>query len=282
MKNIYISGVKVNNLSKKEFLSEVERLIKAKKPSYVVTPYSEFLIRAQIDKEFKDVINKADISLADGIGILIGAKYLKLKGNKYLDLIKCLLAPIFNRKFLTSGVKEKLSGSEIAYDVSRLAELRGYKIFLLGGFDFGKGCTSDLAKKELMKRYRNLKVCGTYAGSPAPGEEGEIVNIVNKADPDILFVAYGPVKQEKWIYRNLYKLNPMVSFALGGTLDFIAGAKKKVPKSLSDRGLEGLLRPFFSERGDLILIIKRIKRGWVGIIKYIIALVKERDEIKHK
>ncbi|MBN1617875.1 WecB/TagA/CpsF family glycosyltransferase [Candidatus Dojkabacteria bacterium] len=276
MKSITLSGLQVNNISKREFVRTVDRLVKEKKPSYVVTPYSEFFIRAQIDGEFKDVINGADLSLADGIGVLIGAKYMELKGNKYVDLIKCFLAAVFNREYLKSGVQEKLSGSEIVYDVCELAEKEGYKVFILGGFDFGKGCTSDLAKEVLEEKYPKIDICGTYAGSPAPEENEHIVNYVNKRNPDILLVAYGPVKQEKWIAKNLNNLRPMVSFALGGTIDYVAGAKKKMPKYLSDRGLEGVLRPFVSERGNLCLIIRRLQRAWLGIIKFTFVLLREK------
>ncbi|MDQ6985827.1 MAG: WecB/TagA/CpsF family glycosyltransferase [Candidatus Dojkabacteria bacterium] len=268
-------GIKINNLTKDEFISEVDRLIKDKRPSYVVTPYSEFIINAQKDEDFKKVINGSDISIADGFGISLGLKYMSLSGV-YKPMIKCLLGAIFNKKFFKDEIKEKLSGSEIIYDVSKLAEDNKYKVFLLGGFDFGEGNTGELTKNKLEGLYPNINIVGLYSGSADISEEDEIINIVNKADPDILFMAYGPIKQEKWANRNKEKLKPMVTFCLGGTFDYVSGSKRKVPKIISNFGLEGILRPFFSERGNPKMIWKRFKRAWGGIIKFLILLMKSK------
>lgn len=280
METKYIAGMKVNNLDKKELLKYIDKLIRKKKHSYIVTPYSEFLLRSLTDHEFKDLINKADLSLADGMGILIGEKYLSMRGNKYIDLLKCLFAPLVNRRILLKGIKEKLSGSEVIYDICELAEKKQYKIFLLGGFDYGNGPSHQIAKNKLTKIYHKIQIVGTYGGSPAIEEENKIVEMINRTGAQILFVAYGTVPEEKWIYRNYRKLKPMVSIGVGTTIDYVAGERKKVPKHLSDRGLEGLLKPFVSERGDIKQMIKRLRRAWGTIIKYILVLIKERSKIE--
>lgn len=69
----------------------------------------------------------------------------------------------------------------------------------------------------------------------------------------------------------------MVSFCLGGSFDFVSGEKKRVPIRLTKIGLEGVLRPFYSEKGNIKLIIRRINRGWKGILKYIILLLEEKS-----
>ena len=197
-----------------------------------------------------------------------------MKG-KYWPFVKCLFYLMFKRSSFRDVLKEKLSGSEMVYDLAKLAEEKKYRVFLLGGFDFGKGSTGELAARELKKLYPSLNIVGTYAGSPNPEEEKEIVKIINKVKPHLLFVAYGPVKQEKWVRRNIKNLKA-VSFCLGGTFDFVSKEKKKVPKFFSDRGLEGVLRPFISERGNVKLMFRRMKRSWLGIIKFLILLKKEK------
>ncbi len=275
MQALDLCGVKINNLSKNEFLDEIERLVDTKTPSYIVTPYSEFIINAQKDLEFKKILNESDVSTADGIGILIGLRYFSLNGV-YWPLIKCLLAAIFNRSYLHDVVKAKLSGSEFVYDICNLAAEEGFKVFFLGGYDFGGGNSGVIASEKLKKRFPKLQVAGHHSGSADAKVEDEIIKIVNNSQADILLIAYGPVKQEKWANRNKLKLNPMLSVCVGGTFDYIAGSKKQVPKFLRDRGLEGILRPFISERGNIKLIFRRINRGWVGIVKFLGVLVKEK------
>lgn len=270
-----ILGININNITKEEFLNEIDRLIKRKKHSYVVTPYSEFFLFAREDEEFKKAINNADISIADGIGVPLAKKYKKMKGV-YFSIAKCLFSLIFNKKFFSGEIKEKLSGSEAIYYISEFAAKKGFKIFFLGGFDFGNGDTGKLAAKKLKEMYPELKIAGTYMGSSSKEEEESIIKTINKTDTNILYIAYGPRSQEKWIFKNKNKLKPCVSLCLGGSFDFVSGEKKRVPKFFVDKGLEGILRPIFSERGNPRLIYKRINRGWIGIIKYISLLIKEK------
>jgi len=268
-------GIKINNITKDEFLKEIDRLISTKTHAFVVTPYSEFFLTAQKDADFKAVLNQANMSLPDGFGVALGLKYMTMNG-RILPMIWCLFKAITNRSFFKEEVKEKLSGSEIIFDVAELADQNNYTIFLLGGYDFGDGNTGEITKLKLEEKYPGLNIVGTYAGSASEAEESEIIELINKANPDLLFVAYGPVKQEKWMLRNKDKLNSMISFGLGGTFDYVAGAKKKVPKWLTDAGLEGILRPFISERGNPILMFNRFKRAWGGILRFIWLLIRSK------
>lgn len=275
---IYLFGLRINRISKSELLENIENLIITKTPSYVVTPYSEFFLTAQKDLEFKQVLNHASLSIPDGVSITLALKYFKLKGI-YWPLLVCLFSLVFNRNFFKLEKLEKLSGSDIIYDVSKMAALNGRSIYFLGGFDFGNGNTGELTAKKLQQLYPGLKVAGTYSGSPKIQDEDNIISEINKANPDILYIAYGPVSQEKWIFRNYQKLSPCVSFCLGGTFDFVSGEKKRVPKIISKLGLEWLFRPIISERGNPKMIYKRISRGWVGVINYILLLINEKKKI---
>ena len=77
---------------------------------------------------------------------------------------------------------------------------------------------------------------GTYAGSPAPSEEAEIVAQGARGAPDFLFVAYGAPQQDLWIHRNLAKLGVPVCMGVGGTFDFIAGVTPRAPLWMRQRG----------------------------------------------
>lgn len=273
MNTLNLAGIKISDINKVELLQEIESLIVNKKNAYVVTPYSMFVVKAQKDIEFKNILNQADISTADGIGITLGIKYFSLKGV-YLPMLKCLTEMLFNPSYFKGTIKEKLSGSEFIYDVCELAVDQNYKVFMLGGLDFGNGNTGDLAKQKLLLKYPKLEIVGTYAGTPDIKEDQEIVEIINSSNAQILLIAYGPIQQEKWIYRNQFNLKPMVSICLGGTFDYVSGEKKKVSKGLSDKGFEGLLRPLISEKGNIKLMLSRMKKAWLGIIVFIFALIQ--------
>jgi len=94
----------------------------------------------------------------------------------------------------------------------------------------------------LCETYPGLRIVGTHAGSPALEEEDEIVGMIQRAEPDILFVAYGAPQQDKWIARNLARLGVPVAMGVGGAFDFISGRAKRAPRWVQHLGLEWLHR----------------------------------------
>jgi len=97
---------------------------------------------------------------------------------------------------------------------------------------------AERAAQRLTQKYPNLQIVGTYAGSPRPEEEDEIVGLVRAAHPDALFVAYGAPAQDLWIARNLHRLGVPVCMGVGGTFDFIAGVVPRAPDWVQRLGLE--------------------------------------------
>jgi N-acetylglucosaminyldiphosphoundecaprenol N-acetyl-beta-D-mannosaminyltransferase len=118
------------------------------------------------------------------------------------------------------------------------AAQRGLRVFLLGAQPGVAEATSDI----LCARYPGLIIAGTYAGSPAPAEDDALVALVNKATPDILFVAYGAPQQDLWIARNRERLNTGVAVGVGGAFDFISGRRRRAPRWVQRIGMEWLFR----------------------------------------
>jgi N-acetylglucosaminyldiphosphoundecaprenol N-acetyl-beta-D-mannosaminyltransferase len=118
------------------------------------------------------------------------------------------------------------------------AAREGWRLFLLGG---AEGVAEE-AGRILCERYPGLQIAGTCAGSPAPEEEDEIVGRINASDADILFVAYGAPRQDKWIARNHDRLRVGVAMGVGGSLDFVTGAQMRAPRWAQGLGLEWLYR----------------------------------------
>jgi len=128
--------------------------------------------------------------------------------------------------------------------VPRLVELsheKGYRIFILGG----KETHIAAGVRKLRDRFPNAVFCGAFSPPFAPLEEmdhAEMLRRIHAARPDILFVAFGNPKQEKWIWRHRRELRVPCCIGIGGSIDFIAGATARAPAWMCDAGLEWLFR----------------------------------------
>lgn len=241
---ITILGVPIDKLTEAQAIDRIDQFVQSKQPHQIVTVNAEFLVAAQKDSSFRETLHQSSLNTADGIGVLWAAKYLSLPSakTKYFhgltvlyQLLSSALAVAFRPRHIRSVIPEKISGTNLIWSLAGLAESRGYSIFLLGGF----GDTPQRVEVALGKKFPRLKIAGVYPGSPT--EEG-IVERVNKTDADILLVAFGPVRQDLWISKNLKKLTVSVCMGLGGTFDYIAGNKALAPDFLRYRGLEWAFR----------------------------------------
>jgi N-acetylglucosaminyldiphosphoundecaprenol N-acetyl-beta-D-mannosaminyltransferase len=212
--SIAILGVRVSNVNVPESLAIIESLVESAPPHQLVTVNTEFVMAAQKDAEFKAIINSAALALPDGIGLLWAAR------------------------FLGHPLKERVTGVDTVQQVAELAARKGYRLFLLGAAEG----VADLCAQRLSNKYPNLQIAGTYSGSPAVEEENGIVALVKQAKPDVLFVAYGAPQQDKWIARNLKRLEVPLTMGVGGAFDFIAGVAVRAPPWIQRLGLEWLHR----------------------------------------
>jgi N-acetylglucosaminyldiphosphoundecaprenol N-acetyl-beta-D-mannosaminyltransferase len=242
---IELLGIKVNTESKGEIIQQLQSRIKSGQKSFIVTPYSEFFYRGFLDFDFKKILNQADFSLPDGIAVQWLGYYLglSLKAKSFYGKVlqaftqmvytgaDILLRP----SKLKTVVPEKISGSEFFWDLCEIANQSNLSIFLLGGF----GETAALVSKKILQRYPNVKIAGVSSADPT---DQSLVNKINQAKTDILMVAYGPPKQERWIFQNLKDLDVKVAIGLGGTFDYISGKKIRPPQFIREVGLEWLFR----------------------------------------
>jgi exopolysaccharide biosynthesis WecB/TagA/CpsF family protein len=211
-----ILGIRTDNINYDQALSLIEGFVVSGTPHQVVTVNPEFIVAAQSDDDFRRILNASSLALPDGAGLLWAAR------------------------FLGHPLQERVTGTDTVQRVAALAAQKGYSLFLLGA---APGVAVATAAR-LCETYPGLRIVGTHAGSPALGEEDEIVHMIQKAKPDILFVAYGAPQQDKWIARNLERLEVPVAMGVGGAFDFISGRAKRAPRWLQRLGLEWLHRLF--------------------------------------
>ncbi len=237
---------------------------------YITTPNPEIVLEAQKNKKFLKILNKSDLNIADGTGILWASKFLKIteKSSKGMVLLKwiisLILTPLFP-SYIRTELPERVTGVDLMQNICKEASKTNIKIFLLGAADN----VAEKTKEILEKKYKGVKIVGAYAGSPKENEEKEIREIVKDSAADILFIAYGAPAQEIWIHRNLQKMpNIKVAIGIGGSFDFISGMRKRAPKWMQKIGIEWLYR--------LLQQPKRIIRIYRAIIKFPLKILKYR------
>lgn len=211
---VCILGVKVDNVTEGEALDRVEAFIRDGRPHQIVTVNPEFVVMAQEDQDFRDILNRADLALPDGVGLLWASR------------------------FLGSPLRQRVAGSDLVEGLAGLAARRGYSLFLLGA----RPGVGQQAAQRFQARYPGLRIAGTHPGSPSPEEEEEVAARVRAASPDILLVAYGAPTQDRWVRRNLERLGVPVCMGVGGALDFVSGKVRRAPPWVRRLGLEWLFR----------------------------------------
>jgi len=212
--SVFILGVQVHAVTMAETLDWIEAAIAARAPRQICTANPEFLMAAQHDREFFDLLNRADLVLPDGIGLLLAARW---RGAR---------------------LPERVAGSDLIYRIAERAGRHGWGVYCLGAAEGVAQKTAEMLKA----RYPGLTIAGTFGGSPKIEEEAEIIARVRAAQPDILLVAYGAPAQDKWIARNKARLGVPVSMGVGGAFDFVAGVAQRAPAWMQRLGLEWLHR----------------------------------------
>lgn len=246
MSKIKILDINVDNITMAAARQKLEQFLTSKKGSLICTPNAEMVVAANSDPYLKEILNdRSDLNLPDSFGLLWAAKFNTLRTPSkgilrtfvvFLEWIfTIVLIPVIPWIF-KKPIPEKISGSDFIWEISKFASDNKLKIFLLGG-----GPTvAERAALELQTKYPDIRIAGVYSGSSENSEE--ITRAVQKSRAEILLVAFGAPKQEKWLAENLQKTTCKVAIGLGGTFDFVSGLKKRAPRWMQASGLEWLFR----------------------------------------
>lgn len=236
---IPILGIPVHAVTMDETLTLIEGYMLEPRVHQIATVNPEFVMAAQSDAAFRHTLLTADLCLPDGVGLLYAARRLG------------------------RTLPERVPGSELVYRLAERAAERNWPLFLLGA---APGVAEEAAQR-LSKRYPDLRIAGTHAGSPAAEENDDIVQRINASGAAQLFVAYGAPNQDKWIERNRINLTTVrVALGVGGSLDFITGRAVRAPQWAQDAGLEWLYRLYKEPwRWRRMLALPRF--GWRVLVR---------------
>lgn len=261
-----ILSVRVDSTSKARVLRDVrEKLNKFNEnaakmyPFLIVTPNPEIISTAQVDQKLSKILNSADISLPDGIGLAAANKYNQMWNPSYKLLRLPVLivqgavvglAVIFDRDWLTKELKI-IRGREIFFEILKLANKKKWRIFLFGGLN---KTTSKKAASNISKSLKSIKFM-TEAG-PLYDDEGkpskedskynrEIIKKINNFKPHLLFVGLRCPAQEKWAYANIRNgIDIGGAMVVGRTFEYYSHDARPAPKWMANMGLEWLWRMF--------------------------------------
>lgn len=242
---IKILGVEIDNITLEEAGEITKNLIENSQKSceIIVAPNVEFVMRAQKDREFFDILNSAKLATPDSVGIEIGAKFQK------------------------KPLKQRIPGQAYFRKVLEVGEKEGWTFYFLGG----KGDTVQRTIENVKKIYPKAQIIGSHEGFFEENSEEEVISQINRLEPNVLFVAMGAPAQEKWIATHKHELKVDVAAGQGGTFDYEAGNIKRAPKWIQKYGIEWLWR--------LILQPSRIGRMVVLPI-YLIKIIFTKDSTR--
>jgi exopolysaccharide biosynthesis WecB/TagA/CpsF family protein len=216
-RSLLLLGIPFHDVTMAETLDAVGRFVKERRPAYLATANLDFATQASKDSELHQILLEADLVLCDG-------------------------TPIRWLSHLTGRpLREKVSGSDLIPKLATRAAAEGWRLFLLGG----DPDSLDRAEKKLTGDNPGLIIAGSYSPPFAPLDQmdhEEISGRIKEASPDLLLVAFGCPKQEKWIHRHYRDLGVPCSIGIGATIDFLAGKVMRAPGWISALGLEWVIR----------------------------------------
>jgi N-acetylglucosaminyldiphosphoundecaprenol N-acetyl-beta-D-mannosaminyltransferase len=252
MRYFFLNNIKIDNFSKQEVIQKIEELLKEDEKGYVVTPNAAHFVDLEKDAEFRIAYTNAKLILPDGMSIVWASKILKCP------------------------IKERCTGSDLFYEVCAIAEKLHQGVFLLGGTDGSEVLAAD--KLKIMLPMLNVNHYSPMLGFEKDEEESNrIINCINRSKSKVLFVCVGTPKSEKWIYRNISKLNITLALSFGKSIDYFSGKTRRAPVWVQKGGMEWAFR--------LIQEPKRLwKRYLIGNILFLWFFLKKliRREAKQE
>jgi N-acetylglucosaminyldiphosphoundecaprenol N-acetyl-beta-D-mannosaminyltransferase len=267
---VHILGVGFHKITFDQALTLLLQKLTQKRadhPFFVATPNPEMILESRKNEQFKKTLENTDLNIADGIGILWASYFLKktakMKKNFWINIkwFLSLIKVATSSKKIRSVLPERVTGTDMMQALCQKVTPET-KIFLLGA---GEGVAEIAAEK--LQKIRKLNIVGTHSGNAGTQQEKNILNMINQAEPDLLFIAFGAPKQEFWIERNLpYLTTVKVVIGVGGAFDFISGMKKRAPKIFQKLGIEWLFR--------LIIQPSRWLRIFNATVKFPLLILK--------
>ena len=214
---VNLGGVLIDRVDRDTAVHRIRDFLQSGRLNQIVTVNLDFVAIAQRDGDFRETLNAAELAVADGMPL------------------------VWVSRMSGESLPQRLTGVELVDECCRVAAETGRTVFLLGA---APGI-ADVAADRLRERFPTLRIAGVYAppfGSLSAEENERMLQRINAAQPDFLFVALGAPQQDVWIRDNRDRLNVPVCMGVGCVLDLLAGVVSRAPAWMQHSGLEWLFR----------------------------------------
>ena len=212
---IRILGVPVHPLTMAQSVEALEQRMLAGEQTFVVTANAEIIMMCQEDAAYNDIIShQAELVLPDGAGAVWAGRHLGYK------------------------VPERVAGFDLYNHLLALSAEKGYKAY----FFCGSPGIAEAAKAKSEEMYPGVQIVGCHNGYFTDADVPAIIEEINNSGAEMLFVALGAPKQEKWILEHREELKPRILMGIGGSFDVLAGKMERAPKWMQDASLEWAFR----------------------------------------
>jgi N-acetylglucosaminyldiphosphoundecaprenol N-acetyl-beta-D-mannosaminyltransferase len=237
-REVHILGQRVHVVAPARVIAYLETSIDRGDRHFIVAQNPAKIVRALEDGALATIIGRsATLTIADGIGVVVAARWLGL------------------------GDVPRLTGIDLFRGLLDLANRRGFRVFLYGGTP--EVC--ERAARVVQDTYPGLVLAGVEHGYEARGDL--VVERIVAARPDFLFVALGTPRQEKWIGSHFERIPVACVMGVGGSLDVLAGKCRRAPAVMRRAGMEWLFRALQEP--------SRLSRTPV-LLKFILRLARAR------
>jgi len=222
---IDVLGIGVSSINLDDAVARIERWIGERSKNYVCITGAHGVMLSRRDRQLRDIHNAAGMVTPDGMPL------------------------VWLSRLLGSCRTARVYGPDLMRRLTAVSAKRGYRQFYYGG---AEGVAETLAQS-LADTHPGLQVAGRFCPpfrELTPEEDRAVVDTINTARPDILWVGLSTPKQEYWMASHLGRIHAPVMVGVGAAFDFLAGTKPQAPLIMQRNGLEWLFR-MASEPGRL-------------------------------
>jgi N-acetylglucosaminyldiphosphoundecaprenol N-acetyl-beta-D-mannosaminyltransferase len=215
---VNILGVGISAITMSQAVDQIARWIDSQTRQYVSACTVHTVMECQRDEKMRRAVNGAGLATPDGIPLVWLSRWWQKQ------------VPV-----------ERVYGPDLMLALCQCSIERGYRHYFYGG---AVGVPELLAEK-LQRRFPGLNIAGGYSPPFRPltsAEEAQIVQQINQAAPDIVWVGLGTPKQDLWMVSMRNQLSAPVLIGVGAAFDFHTGRIPQAPRWMQRSGLEWLFR----------------------------------------
>ncbi|MCB0826901.1 MAG: WecB/TagA/CpsF family glycosyltransferase [Armatimonadetes bacterium] len=210
---ISVLGIPVSNVNMDRAVDLIDQLVQSGDSHIVTTADSSGIVIAKSDPELTTIYKEASLVTPDSYGVVWGLKKAGIRADR-------------------------VTGVDLVDRLFKLSAEKGYRVFLLGA----EPGIADAAAERIRLLHPGINIVGTHHGYFPATDDEFVAQEVAPHKPDILIVAMGIPRQEKFITHTMPIIKAKVGIGVGGTLDVYSGRAKRAPKLIQKMRMEWLWR----------------------------------------